>query len=57
MAIKKKSKVSEVNDDFYNDLDKKTKYQGNCSCLGMVIALISVGVVIFLIFSYFYLNK
>lgn len=42
---------------FYNELDKKTRYQGNCSCLGMLVLLIALGVIIFLVFSYFYINK
>lgn len=50
-------KNNESSSGFYLDLDKKTKYQGNCSCLSMVVFLILVGVVIFFIFSYFYLNK
>lgn len=58
MAMEKKIlKKNKINEDFYKDLDKKTRYQGNCSCLGMVVALIALGVVIFLIFSYLYLNK
>ncbi len=54
---KEKSIKTKGSEDFYKNLDKKTKYQGNCSCLGMVVLLIALGVIIFLVFSYFYLNK
>lgn len=54
--MEKKNKDKNSN-DFYQDLDKNTRFQGNCSCLGLFLILIAVSVILFFFFSYFYLNK